>query len=148
MQHAAAACAQTAIVDKFIPKVGASGQAKKNRARTIFLLLPFCVLSCSGDSELLFSGPIKPMAGTCDPEASAALTIRHRAVLFAPNTGTLALRGTIDAAGHITAGLTLPGADRTPYQLTLDASRTAGTIAGTYATPRCRYALILTQSAN
>jgi hypothetical protein len=145
MQHAAATCAQTAIVDKLVAKVGASGQAKKNKGRTFFLLL---ALSCCGDREILFSGPVRPLSGTCDPPATAALTIRHHAILFAPDTGTLALQGTIDPSGHITAALTLPGADRAPYHLTLDASRNAGTITGTYATPRCRYAVTLSRSEN
>jgi hypothetical protein len=96
----------------------------------------------------LFNGALRPLSGTCDPSATAILTLRHHAVAFAPNTGTLVLRGTADQSGHINAELTLPGIDHKPYPLSLDATIQGDTIRGTYSTPRCRYAVALTQSRN
>jgi hypothetical protein len=144
--RAAFACAQTAIVEKLIGKVGVAGQAKKNRWRTYFLT-PLLLTSCAGP-EALFTGQTRPLAGTCDPPSTAILTLRHRAVAFAPNTGTLVLKGTADQAGHLTADLTLQGIDHKPYRLTLDATHQAHTIEGTYTTPRCRYAISLRQTQN
>ncbi len=142
----AVACAQTAIVEKPIGKVGSSGQVKKNRRRTFFLA-PLILSSCAGP-EVIFSGQTRPLAGTCDPPATAVLTVRHRAVAFAPSTGTLVLKGTEDAAGHLSADLTLPGIDHKPYRLTLDATRQADAVVGIYITPRCRYAISLRQTAH
>ncbi len=96
----------------------------------------------------MFTGQTKPLAGTCDPPSAAVLTLRHRAVAFAPNTGTLVLKGIEDPPGHLTADLILPGIDHKPYRLALDAIRRAGTVDGTYTTPRCRYAITLKQTAD
>jgi hypothetical protein len=117
---------------------------KKNKWRTFFLA-PLILSTCA-EPEAMFTGQPKPLAGTCDPPGTAILTVRHRAVAFAPSTGTLVLKGTADAAGHLTADLTLPGSDHKPYRLTLDATRHADSVEGTYITPRCRYAISLKQT--
>jgi len=134
-------------VEKVIQKVGAPGQVKKNKWRTIFLP-PVLLLSACTNPETLFSGPTKPIAGTCDPPTTSVLTLRHRAVAFAPNTGALVLRGMEDPSGHLTASLTLRGADHKPYALILDADRHDAVIEGTYTTPRCRYLIALRQTAD
>jgi hypothetical protein len=146
MENDAVPCAQTAIVDKDIQKVGAPGQAKKNMWGTFFLPAVLLLADCA-NPETIFSGPTTPLAGTCDPPTAAVLTLRHHAVAFAPDTGTLVLRGTTDPSGHITASLTLPGVDHKPYALILDATRHADVIEGTYVTPRCRYHIALRGTA-
>jgi hypothetical protein len=146
-ENDAVPCAQTAIVERYIQKVGAPGQVKKNRQRTFFLP-PLLLLSACANPETIFSGPTRPVAGTCDPPATAVLTLRHRAVAFAPNTGTLVLKGFEDPNGHITANLSLRGADHKPYALILDADHHAALIQGTYTTPRCRYLIALKQTAD
>ncbi len=138
--------AQSAIVNENIPKTGASGQVKKRCLAEIFCL-GLSIAACTS-LETVFSGSLQPVSGTCDPSQTAVLTLRHHAVAFAPNTGTLVLRGTTENSGHISAELNLPGIDHKPYSLTFDATRQGDTIKGTYSTPRCRYAVALTKSAN
>ncbi len=138
--------AQSAIVNENIPKTGACGQVKKRCLAEIF-----CValsLAACESPETLFNGTLQPLSGTCDPSATAVLTLRHHAVAFTPNTGTLVLRGTAEKGGHLSAELTLPGIDHKPYPLSLDATLQGDIVKGTYSTPRCRYAVSLRQSGN
>ncbi len=137
--------AQTAIVRQNIQKVGVSGQVKK----TLFLTFVFSLSCCAAsDRELTFAGHLVPRSGTCDPASTAVLTLLHQSVVFAPNSGTLILRGSLSPDGHLAAELTLPGIDHKPYRLVLDAAREGDAVRGSYTTPRCRYDVSLERTDN
>ena len=67
----------------------------------------------------------------------------RNAELLTPNERTQTLAGTIAAGGTIAAERTMVGVDKKPYAMTLSARVADGAISGTYATPRCRYAVKL-----
>ncbi len=89
-------------------------------------------------------GTVQPASGVCGLSGPAGavmhgtLSIQGDVVLFAPETGVISLPGRIDAAGHIVAGQTLPGADHKPFPLAFEGDRKGNGVTGVYATPRCR----------
>lgn len=97
------------------------------------------LLSACASGDTLFSGTVRPAAGTCDPPSQATLTIRNGAVLFSPTSGVLTLDGTRAADGAIEATTTRPGPAHTPVTFRLTARQAANRIEGTFTTPRCRY---------
>lgn len=108
-----------------------------------FILLPVLLSACADAPSTIYAGPVTPTAGMCDPRSRATLTLKQSAFVFAPNSGTLILAGHL-TAGQLAASLTLPGADKKPYPVSFTATLAGTTIAGTYITPRCRYAVSLT----
>lgn len=67
-----------------------------------------------------------------------SLSVRNDDVVFAPETGVVAMPGRIDKAGHIVAGKTVAGADHKPFPMAFDGNLRGGRVTGSYATPRCR----------
>jgi hypothetical protein len=157
--------AQTAIVEENIPKVGSSGQAvifspSKNIAvlappvrftqgeqamHTGSLLLLLCLAACSGQGAVTYAGPLQPLAGQCDTPARSELVLRGSAVLFAPASATLLLRGHRKGAA-LDATQRLTGADHKPYALVFHGTLQDDAIRGVYQTPRCRYAVALART--
>jgi len=70
--------------------------------------------------------------------------MRANQVTFAPDEGTWLLTGTA-TPGTLKATHSRPGADKKPYETTLDARWTEAEINGTYTTPRCTYKVTLTR---
>jgi len=83
-----------------------------------------------------------PATAGCQP-GRASLVVMRNAVLFTPDEATRTLEGIAAPDGAITAGRTTTGADKKPYVTRLAARLADGAITGTYATPRCRYAITL-----
>jgi hypothetical protein len=104
--------------------------------RSSLILLLFLV-QCT--ARAVYTGPVQPVVGTCDPIGVGTLTLRSHAVEFAPSAGVLVLTGTLGQNGAIHAELVRPGSDKRPYRLTLQATLAAGQIEGDYVTPRCQY---------
>ncbi len=106
-------------------------------APVVLLLLTQCA------TRAIYSGPVEPVAGTCEPASSGTLTLRADNVEFAPTSGVLVLTGVLDKDGGIHADLIRPGVEKLPYHLTLHATLRAGKIEGEYVTPRCHYKIHL-----
>lgn len=121
----------------------AGGMAYLKAMRTYRVTTLLIALNaCAGSAPTLYAGPLHPLAGTCDPSTRAQLSFDGQAVLFAPTSGTLILRG--QRTGQtLAAAQTLPGADHKPYTLTFRASIDGANVNGVYQTPRCRYAVTL-----
>lgn len=88
-------------------------------------------------------GTVKPVAGTCDPVSQAVLVIEASrtppySALFSPTAGVLALQGTSDGTGQVTADLHGTGMNHQPYVLSFAGARTGDAITGIYISPRCR----------
>ena len=108
-----------------------------------------CVLMLAGcaagaQARERYAGPVVVTAGVCGLSAASAkqmagtLLVRGEEVQFAPEEGVTLLRGKIDAAGHVTASATTPGADHKPFLMVFEGDLRAGRVEGRYATPRCR----------
>jgi hypothetical protein len=102
--------------------------------------------ACGANQAVTFAGDLTPVAGACDAPGRAVMIKRGQYVEFTPRQGVLILNGQIDPGGHVIASAQTPGADRKLYTLKLDAALSGPIIAGTYVTPRCRYAVTLSQS--
>jgi len=111
------------------------------RTLCLVVLVPLATTACTGGT-FNYAGPIRPIAGTCDAPSQALLTLRDKSVIFAPESGILLLKGAIDNQA-ITATLTLTDPNKQPYRLSFQGARAGHDIAGTYTTPRCRYAVTL-----
>ena len=110
---------------------------------SIFIPALFPLAACSLLPDTLnYGGTLRPVSGTCDPPTEAVLTIRKADIIFAPASGTLLLRGRI-TGNALSAGLALTDPNKHPYQLAFQGTRMGTQIAGTYSTPRCRYAVTL-----
>jgi len=72
------------------------------------------------------------------------LLMRETDVVFAPDEGTWVLYGTA-RPGTLTAAAGRIGADKKPYDTTLEANWTEAEVTGTYTTPRCTYKVTLTR---
>lgn len=107
---------------------------------------------CGEPRDRLFLGQVTPTSGMCGLSAAArsvmqgTLSIRDGVVLFAPETGVIALPGRIDALGHIVAGQTVAGADHKPFAMAFEGELKGKSVTGTYATPRCRAGVSLSQT--
>ena len=110
------------------------------------LLLAACASPTAATDGQWFGDmtPEQPAPGC--PPGRASLVSTRNAVLFTPNEGTQTLVGTIEAGGAIAAERKTVGADKKPYVVTLSARVADEAISGTYATPRCRYAVRLGRS--
>ncbi len=110
-------------------------------------LLPLLASACAAPTQN-YAGTIRPMAGTCDPTTQAVLTRRDTTIIFAPAAGTLILRGKLTPDQNLAADLTLTDPNKQPYHLTFQGTLIGSRIAGTYTTPRCRYAADLNLTAD
>lgn len=97
--------------------------------------------ACTTYTGTTYTGLLHPESGICDQAQMASLTFTGSKVLFAPTQGVLILPGTIDPAGHITAGSILPGATHSGYPVHFEGQRKGNEVNGTYRTPRCTYAI-------
>lgn len=107
----------------------------------VWVLLP---AACEDVESARYAGRLEVEAGRCSIEdappggPAASLAVRGRAVVFSPDSGVVTLPGRIDAAGHVTAGMTLAGAEHKPFTMAFEGDLRGGSIVGQYATPRCR----------
>ena len=90
-------------------------------------------------------GPLTPVAGTCDPAATAVLLVSPKSATFSPDNGILLLRGHADAPNHVTADLRTTGMNHQPYVVSFEGTLQGGRITGTYLTPRCRSSVTLSR---
>ena len=104
---------------------------------------------CAGDTrDRRYAGTVDAVEGVCGlvpggTHLLGSLQIRGDSVQFAPDSGVLILPGHIDAAGHVTASATMPGADHKPFLLAFEGDLHGDLVEGRYATPRCRAAVRL-----
>ena len=111
----------------------------------VLVVVTALLSACSAESSSRqYTGLLNPIAGSCDPPAQATLTMRGRALLFAPNSGTLVLTGAQDG-NALVATQTLTGADRSPYVLEFKGVLHDAKVSGTYQNARCRYQVTLRQ---
>jgi len=106
------------------------------------ILLALLPLAACAAATQNYAGDVRPIAGTCDPAGQAVLTISNKSIIFAPASGTLFLRGEL-SGDSASASLTVTDPNKQPYRLTFQGTLEGKTIAGTYTTPRCRYAATL-----
>lgn len=119
------------------------------RAVAIAALIVTAACACSGGGRIAtFTGPIKPLAGTCNPPARAYLALNAPYVHFTPWEGVLTLDGTLAPDGTIQATAVTTGLDHVPYHQVLYASLAGDRITGTYITPRCRYQVALSATGS
>ncbi len=103
---------------------------------------------CSGGGTR-YTGSFATEQGVCGTgfdaggKASATLIVDGDDVHFAPTDGVTVLTGHISAAGHILAASTAPGADHKPFQQVFEGDRSGDRVAGRFASPRCRAAVVL-----
>ena len=108
------------------------------------ILLLLSVAACgAGARNDRYAGSVDADQGVCGPIAGgqhmqASLQVRGDQVLFAPDEGVVLLQGQIDAAGHLTASVTTPGADHKPFAMAFEGDVHGDAVDGHYATPRCR----------
>ena len=128
-----------------LPLGSAPGIIPVMRPVAIPLLLAACTSPTAATDGQWFGdmAPEQPALGC--PPGRASLVSTRNVVLFTPNEGTQTLAGTIAATGAVTAERTTTGADKKPYVAALAARVEGGAITGTYATPRCRYAVRLSR---
>lgn len=112
------------------------------RAIVPLILLTACGVSAASDGRWLGTMTPDPATPGCET-GRASLVATHGTVLFTPNEGTLMLQGAAAPDGLVTAVRTTTGADKKPYALRLAARLDGDRITGTYATPRCSYAVTL-----
>ena len=111
--------------------------------RALLVLMPMIACSCTAET-MNYAGPLRPVAGTCDPTMQAVLTRRDTTIIFAPASGTLFLRGRLSDEKNLAASLLLTDPNKQPYHLTFQGVLDGNHVSGTYTTPRCRYAATLT----
>ncbi len=58
----------------------------------------------------------------------------------------MVIPGEVAADGKLTGELVRPGADKKPFAMTLEGNVTEEVASGVYATPPCRFALLLTRA--
>lgn len=129
-----------------LPGRGGAGMIAVMRPFAFLLLLAACASPTAATDGRWFGDmtPEQP-SQVCQPGRASLVSTRD-AVLFTPNEGTQTLTGTITPARTVTAERTTTGTDKKPYVMTLAARIEDGVVTGTYATPRCRYAVRLTRS--
>ncbi len=127
--------------------LGHTGKEKMHSMRFLSqAILALAPAACAADAPTTYAGDLTPQAGACDPPSRAILVRRGANLQFTPTQGVLILSGQIAPSGQVLASLASQGADHKPYLLKLTAKLDGRTIVGTYATPRCRYAVHLNQS--
>jgi len=121
-----------------------------NPARLGLKALTLVLLAgCAGAArDGRYAGTVDAEEGLCGLVSGGAhlqgsLQIQGDGVLFAPDSGVLILPGHVDAAGHVTASATMPGADHKPFLMVFEGDLHGDQIEGHYATPRCRAAVRL-----
>lgn len=112
-------------------------------------LLPLLLLSACATvtPDARYVGTMTPttVSPLCRPD-TATLRLRDGQALFTPNEATWSLPGTATATGDLLAERTGIGADRRPFPTRLTGRWTNEAATGTYATPRCVYAVALTRN--
>jgi hypothetical protein len=112
------------------------------------LLALISLAGCTINAHTInYVGIMRPVAGTCDPQSEASLTLRGSEIVFAPASGTIFLRGQLTGQ-TAAAALSLTDPNKRAYPLTFDGTKIGKNISGTYITPRCRYAVVLHQSSD
>ncbi len=108
--------------------------------------------ACAGGPDGRYFGKMATQTGICglsatpDGQIDASLTIRGGDVRFVPEQGVVVLPGRIDAAGHVIASDSQPGADRKSFVMVFEGDLHGDTITGRYATPRCRATVTLARN--
>jgi hypothetical protein len=115
--------------------------------RRLLLALPLLAIGCDVHSrpQLRWVGQVTPT--TSAPGCTATrgvLLMRQNDVVFTPDEGTWTLYGNAKP-GALTAAASRIGADKKPYDTSLDATWTEAAVNGTYTTPRCSYKVTLTR---
>ena len=99
------------------------------------------------------AGPSGRWIGQVTPKTTGPLCIASRGVLqmrdqlvsFEPNEGTWVLQGEAKPDGTLYADRTTIGADKKPFETTLEGRWTPTTVTATYTTPRCTFTVALSR---
>lgn len=113
------------------------------RALVPLLLLAACSsTTTAADGRWFGTATPDPARPGCAASRPSLIVIRG-AALFTPDEGTVTLQGKIGPDGSLTAERTGIGANKQPYisQFTAKPSESGWT--GTYTTPRCAFAVVL-----
>ncbi len=112
------------------------------RFATLGLFL--ALAACSDSAGARYTGTMTPDS-TCGVTEKATLTVLKDTASFAANDGAVVVPATVAAGGKLAGQRVLIGADKKPFPLALDGTVTDDVFTGTYATPRCRFSLLLTR---
>ena len=113
------------------------------RALAPLLLLAACsTATTQADGRWFGAATPEPARPGC-AASRASLSVTLGAALFTPDEGTATLQGKIGLDGSITAQRTSIGANKQPYESRFNARPSSDGWAGTYITPRCTFAVVL-----
>jgi hypothetical protein len=112
--------------------------------RLLCCLVPLLLVACA-PRQARYTGTLTPETA-CGMAGRATLTVMDGRATFAANDGALLVPGEVAPDGTLSGRLVLTGADRKPYPLTLEGTVTEEVATGSYVTPRCRFALLLTRT--
>jgi hypothetical protein len=105
----------------------------------LFFLL---TLAACTSREARYTGTMTPESA-CGTAEKATLTVAKGSANFAANDGAVVLPATVAPNGKLAGQRVLIGGDKKPFPLSLDGTVTDDVATGTYATPRCRFSLLL-----
>lgn len=113
------------------------------RALTPLLLLAACSTAATeADGRWFGTATPDPARPGCTA-SRASLTVTRGTALFTPDEGTLTLQGKVGPDGSLVAERPGTGANKQPYTSRLSVRSSEGGWVGTYTTPRCAFAVVL-----
>jgi hypothetical protein len=110
----------------------------------VFVALTLAACSGAASHQTRYSGTMTPESA-CGTAEKATLTVTKGSASFAANDGAVVVPATIAPDGKLAGQRVLIGGDKKPFPLSLDGTVTDDVATGTYATPRCRFSLLLTR---
>jgi hypothetical protein len=112
--------------------------------RLLFCLVLVLLAACA-PRQARYTGTLTPETA-CGTAGRATLTVMDGRARFTPNDGAVVVPGEVAADGSLSGRLERTGADNKPYPVTLEGTVTEEVATGSYVTPRCRFALLLTRT--
>ena len=102
------------------------------------------LVACS-PKQARYTGTLTPDT-SCGAAGHATLTVMNGRADFSPNDGAQLIPGEVSADGTLSGRLDRTGADNKPFPLPIEGKVTDEVATGSYATPRCRFSLLLTRT--
>ncbi len=115
------------------------------RMPRLLTCLALILLAACSPRQARYTGTMTPESA-CGAAGKATLTVVGARAEFSPNDSSLLIPGAVAADGTLSGRLERTGADNKPFPLTLEGSVTEEVATGVYATPRCRFSLLLTRT--
>ncbi len=120
-----------------------AGIVRDMRALAPLLLLAACSTAATATDGRWFGTATPDPARPGCAASRASLTVTRGAALFTPDEGTATLQGKTGPDGSVAAQRTGTGANKQPYESRFNAQPSGGGWTGTYTTPRCAFAVVL-----